>query len=296
MGEPLFILNCMRSYSSLACGMIGQHPQLYGLPELNPFIADTLGMTIAALRLARPRSLDGLYRTIAQLEFGEQTDRSVANAKFWLKRRRSWTMCDLLRHVGRAVSPLRFVEKSPSTVLSEDRLERAFAAFPHAAFLHLSRHPRPTCRSISAIVSSNERPKKGRRRLVSRKDPEDAWLKANLNIMRFSRALPPGQFMHVRGEDLLSQPGRYLAQICEWLDLDLNEEALAAMLHPENSVYARIGPEDAPFGNDPTFLRSPEFRQREIPAASLAGPLEWRDDDRGFCPQTIQAARQLGYH
>ena len=30
----------MRSYSSLVCGMLGQHPSLFGLPEVNLFAAD----------------------------------------------------------------------------------------------------------------------------------------------------------------------------------------------------------------------------------------------------------------
>ena len=42
MRQPLFILALPRSYTSLIAGMLGQHPQAYGLPELNLFTVDRL--------------------------------------------------------------------------------------------------------------------------------------------------------------------------------------------------------------------------------------------------------------
>jgi hypothetical protein len=40
-GRPLFILAPPRSFTSVICGMIGQHPQMYGLPEVNLFAGET---------------------------------------------------------------------------------------------------------------------------------------------------------------------------------------------------------------------------------------------------------------
>ena len=40
---PLFILCPGRSFSSVVCGMIGSHPEMFALPELNLFCADTVG-------------------------------------------------------------------------------------------------------------------------------------------------------------------------------------------------------------------------------------------------------------
>ena len=39
---PLVILCPARSFSSVVCAMLGQHPQTYGLPELHLFITDTV--------------------------------------------------------------------------------------------------------------------------------------------------------------------------------------------------------------------------------------------------------------
>lgn len=85
--------------------------------------------------------------------------------------------------------------------------------------------------------------------------------------------------------------------MCEWLGLDCTEDDLEAMLHPEDSPYAFVGPDNAPFGNDVNFLEDPHFVRRKIPEARLEGPLDWKMDGRknGFSKETIRLARQLGY-
>jgi hypothetical protein len=276
--------------------MLGQHPQLYGLPEVNPFLAETLGKAASILQMVRPRTLDGLHRTIAQIEFGGQTDETITKARFWLKNRQSWSAPDLFRYLSERVGYRGLVEKSPSTVLAEKRLYRARALFPDAYFLHLTRHPRATCKSIHEITAKSREANAGlRQALQDNSDPEDIWRRINLGILRFTDSLPSGQWMHIRGEDLLGNPPRFLQQICEWLGIDYNEAALEAMLHPENSVYARIGPNSAPFGNDPNFLRKPYFTQREIPPQRLAGPAEWRTDGTDFTAETVELAGRFGY-
>ena len=275
--------------------MLGQHPALYGLPEVNPFIADTLGKTVTTLGLVRPRSLDGLYRVVAELEFGDQSERTIELAKAWTQQRRSWSMRELLDHISATIAPRSWIDKSPSTVLSKDGLARARRMFPDAHYLHLTRHPRPTCNSIHTLVSKNRANGLIARRMPKGKDPEESWLRTNLGICRFTAAMPPGQCMTIRGEDLLGDPTTYLLQICEWLGIDSDPDVVESMLHPETSPYAKIGPRSAPFGNDPGYLRNPKFTRRDIPVSHLDGALEWRDDDRRFSSQTIELAHRLGY-
>lgn len=294
--DPLIILTCMRSFSSLACGMIGQHPQLYGLPELNPFIADTLGQAMAALRLTRPIRLSGLLRALAEIEYGEQTDQSVARAKLWLDRRRSWSMKRLLDYISERVAPKIVVEKSPSTSLSMRHLERAVEMYPDAFFIHLTRHPRAVCKSIHALQSANaERGALAGFRQQNVADPEVLWTRTNSNIIRISRQIPSERFIQLRGEDILADPRNYLGQFCNWLGLDFDEASLDHMLHPENSPYACIGPRAAPFGNDPNFLHNPVYENRALAISSLEGPLEWRNDGGGFREESCEIAAYLGY-
>lgn len=291
--QPLFILTCMRSYSSLVCAMLGQHPQMYSLPEQNLFVADTVNKLMKASLLLRPASLNGLARAVAEIEFGAQTEEAVELAFQWLKKRSHWSTQKVFFHFMDAVTPRICIDKSPSTGLTKAFLNRLRRMFPRANFLHLTRHPRPTCRSMYQLsVETNQR--HGGKQTV-KKDQAGLWHRINRNIMDFSRDIPVGQFMHIQGEKLLGEPDVYFPQIVEWLGLDAGEENLALMFHPENSPFAFIGPKNAPFGNDVNFLENPKFQHREIPTASLEGPLEWLPGKKTFNRETLELARELGY-
>lgn len=277
--------------------MLGQHPQLYGLLEVNLFAANTLRGLVRLFRILRPTSLNGLLRTIAQLEYGVQTEDTINFAWDWLNQRLNWSTQRMFYHIAEAVAPRRCVEKSPLTVMRPIFLQRMQRCFPDAHYLHLTRHPRPTCISIQQLVADTDA-KKGRdTHRAEQLDPERLWYQAHHNILEFERSLPPGQMMRVRGETLLSEADRYLPQIEEWLGIESNASTLEAMKHPERSPYACIGPANAPFGNDPNFLKQPHYQPRPITKASLDGPLELqgRRARQFFSEETRRIAGRLGY-
>lgn len=286
---PLFILTSMRSYSSLVSTMLGQHPALYCLPEVNPFIAETLGASVDLLEMVRKRTLDGLYRAVAQIEWGQQTEETLTNARRWVAERRDWTAVHLMGHFATQLAPARLIEKSPSTVLAAERLASAVRLFPQGYFLHLTRHPVATTSSIAKISNYSDG---GRSR---GRDPETSWFEANKAILSIADQIAPGKYLMVRGEDVLTEPDRYLPQICEWLGLATTPQDLAAMKRPEESPYAAIGPLSAPFGNDPNFLRNPHYVARPIAMKPLTAPLDWTQDGRALRPQTQALSCQLGY-
>ncbi|HRY15564.1 MAG TPA: sulfotransferase [Candidatus Competibacteraceae bacterium] len=294
VAPPLFILTCMRSYSSLVCGMLGQHPQLYGLLEVNLLAGDTVGGVVKLFRRIRPTSLNGLLRTIAQLEYGAQTEDTVNAAWDWLHPRMNWSTRRMFEHIAAAVAPRRLIEKSPLNVMRPVFLQRMYRYFPQAYYLHLTRHPRPTCRSIQQMVEETDA-KKGTRR-AEELDPEGLWRRAHENILDFERQLPPGQMMRIRGEDLLSDIDGYLPQIEAWLGIDSTPTTLEAMKHPECSPYACMGPSNAPFGSDPNYLKQPHYQPRPIAEARLDGLLEFRTPRQEvFSEATRRIAQQLGY-
>lgn len=293
MPQALIILTTMRSYSSLVSTMLGQHPQLYGLPELNLFAAQQLQDLLGFSKKVRPNTLHGLLRTVAELEFGNQSAASIQRAAAWLKQRARWSGARMLQHIARRVAPRACIEKSPSTVLRPEFIQNAYRTAPQAHFLHLVRHPRATCNSLHRLVTETDRLAGRQEREL---DPEQVWLDTNRNILEFMDTLPPGQGIRIRGEDLLGEPDVYLPQLCQWMGVRDDEAALEAMRHPEQSPYASIGPPAARFGNDPNFLRNPTFTPREIPEQSLEGALEWTPGDTsGFSADTIRIARRLGY-
>lgn len=286
--EPVFILCAMRSYSSLICAMLGQNPDLYGLPEINLTVADTVGGVIDFYR-ARPHGLHGLWRTVAQLQSGEQTEASIDAARTWIEERRDWTSSQMLAWIEAEVTPRRIVDKSPVTVRSPAMLARLVKMRPGASFLHVVRQPAAVCRSIDKLHEMIDAETGSS--LRSRVDAEQVWLRSNSNVMNFKAMLPPGACLSLQGEAFLAEFETYAPQVCDWLGIRSDREALDAMLHPETSPYAGLGPENARFGNDPNFLENPAFTPRPIEIE----PVEAGVDGRPFNPRVRKIARELGY-
>src|SRR5438105_3191953 len=69
MADPLFILAPPRSFSSVLCAMLGQHPQMHGLPETHLFVDETIERWWGRSSHAKYPMADGLLRSVAQLCF-----------------------------------------------------------------------------------------------------------------------------------------------------------------------------------------------------------------------------------
>jgi hypothetical protein len=296
--HPLIILGSPRSFTSLVCAMLGQHPQMYGMPELNLFIADTLKEFVESLGGYRQIQLHGLIRAVAQLYSGEQTLVSLAMVRRWMVPRLEHSTADIYHELCRKVAPLRIVDKSPVYALHQEYLQRINKAFPNAYFLHLLRNPRTQGESILQIAD-------GAMAVLSDSvdystdpptvDPQLSWYRVQLNIEEFLRSISPVRQMRVLGEELLNSKERHLRAICGWLGVDDGQAALNAMLHPELSPFACLGPLGAHLGNDINFLRSPALRSGHVPCPPLNGPLPWRKDGQGFRPEIMAMAQRMGY-
>lgn len=291
MREPLFVIAPPRSYTSVVGGMLGQHPQAYGLPEVNLSHGDTLGDMWDSILVAANFGTAGLLRLLAELHEGEQTEEAVIRARQWILRRSHWSAAKVFAHFQDAIGPDRMlVDKSPRNTFSVDNLRRLHRIFPRANFLHLTRHPRSQGKSVLDLMKAygDGNPKN---------DPEKTWLRAQTNITAFAGDLATGQYMRIKGEMLLRDPDLYLRQICDWLDLDADNDSISAMLHPETSPFAHIGPPSAPFGNDPNFLTDPALdvdRLARITEPPLEGEIEWKPG-QSFSQPVLRLARQFGY-
>jgi len=240
---------------------------------------------------------DGLLRTLAQLHDGEQTDESISRAREWISARLNWPVRRVFDHIQELVGPRVLVEKSPGIAVHyRDFIERLLQNFPKANLLHLIRHPRGTAESVLNFRAQREalqRVTAGR----AQWDPERVWRVCHQTIITVVDDLPAGQYMRIKGEALLGNLDVYLVQICEWLGLRTDAEAIDAMLHPENSPYAKPGPTAARQGNDPNFMSSPTIdreRLAKIKEPRLDGELSWRPGET-FAPTTRRLAKQFGY-
>jgi len=311
-GGPIFLLAPPRSLTSVACAMLGQHPQLYGLPELQLFAAETIDEWRNICSKASFPMDNGLVRAVAQLFYGGQTEDTVRLARGWLRRRTHFTTGMMLEQIAAKVHPRVLVEKSPSVVYNLDFLYRIREMFPEARFIHLLRHPRSHGESVLKAIreaSSHGFVPQWLQNLASYGnhfrahgmvgeqivDPQRAWYRLNLNICEFLATIRDHQKIRVRGEDLLNQQDSTLRQIAEWAGISADADALERMKHPEESPYACYGPPSARYGNDGFFLDRPALRPDRAQAQSLDGPLTWRDDGAGFSPEVVRLAGQFGY-
>jgi len=134
--------------------MLGQHPELYGFPELGIFAAEKAGgsMAVHGGRGVRgdgmARIRPGLAQAVAELGWGAQGPGELAGARAWLAVRQALDMVDVYDALLDQIAPLRGVEKTPTTLLQAGALDRATDAYPRACFLHLTRHPRTALRSL----------------------------------------------------------------------------------------------------------------------------------------------------
>jgi len=293
MPDPLFIIAPPRSYTSVIGGMIGQHPQVYGLPEVNLSHGETLGEIWNSLSAGLNFGTSGLLRLLAELHEGAQSEEAVIRARHWVQRRVHWSTAKVFAHIQEAVGDKMLVDKSPRNTMRTDNLRRLHRIFPAASFLHLTRHPRSTGKSMLELMKAYAGGESQRAEF----DPEQLWLRSQGHIVEFSHDLALGQYMRIKGEMLLADPLLYLPQICDWLGLSSDAASIEAMLHPETSAFASIGPPSAPFGNDPNFLNAPALdmaRLARITEPSLEGDVDWRPGEP-FSKPVLRLSRQFGY-
>ena len=312
---PVFVLAPSRSFTSIVCAMIGQHPQMYALPETNLLCHETVGDKLEQARHSTHRSTaHGLIRLVGQLYFGAQDEQTVVAARAWLRARSAFTTELLFRTFADTLFPRVVIEKSPSNVNRLQCLQRIRTRFPGARYIHLVRHPRGHGKSVIKAIEHES----ARNRLPSTHwllqiatyrpaqpsgdappddmlDPQHWWYARNLTITEFLRSVPAEQQIRVRGEDVLGEPDETLRAIAAWLGLPTDDAAVEMMKHPERSPYAFIGPPGAKFGNDEFFLRDPALRVNGLNWHSLNGPLDWRGDGEGFRAEVKALAVRLGY-
>jgi len=300
---PIFLIAPPRSFTTLVSGMLGVHPEVYGVPELTIFYRNTLE---ELWRLGRAdtssdtRMRHGILRAVAEIVFGEQSDEAIAGAEHWCARRQYRPVGEVFNELRLLVAPLRLLEKSPDYTLKPQAMENLFSSCPDAQILFLTRHPVGQCKSTLSIndgafpINCNSFAFEDDKAIL---DPQIAWHDMNVNVINFlENTVPATQYLRLKGEVLLAQPEEELKKLCRWLNIRDDDAAVDAMMHPQTSPFANFGPITAMFGNDPNFQRNPYFSKQEaIKMPPLDAPLPWRSDGAKLYPEVVALAREFGY-
>lgn len=304
---PIFVLAPPLSFGSLLCAALGQHPQLYGVADLNLLQAtDMREYWSGQAENVQSRPLvarlflhDGLLRTVAQLYAGEQTFDGIEMAKRWVRVRLARTTVDVHGELRRKISPLRMVESSSAYVTKARFLERLCTAFPKARFIHVLRHPRSHGEALMQKAAfplwAFFQNAIDRRTSVPLVDPQILWHDINVRILDVLDRLASDRYYRIRGETFLSENANTLRRLCKWLGLSTSGRAIRAMMQLEASPFSRIGPVNARHGCDADFLERPSFDWHVACPAKLDGPLSWRPDGATFHPRVSTLARAFGY-
>jgi hypothetical protein len=293
---PVFVLAPARSFTSVVATMVGQHPELAGLPELKLFAYPTIGELEASLppywttRGITHRS-PGLVRALALFEFGDQSLMALAAAREWLHARAHWSGAQVFDVLLAHLAPRAAVEKSPENVAADSTLQNLNTDYPRARYLHLTRHPVTTQASMAGHRERLAVPAT----VGGPMNDIAAWCDVHLRILDFAANLPRRRVLRVRAEDVLNCPVPALRAIASWLSIRVDDDAIDAMRHPEASPFAQPGLNGSGVigGHDPTFLVNPAPRRVNLPLL-LEQPPGWRRSPR-LWRTTIDLARHLGY-
>lgn len=273
--RPVFLLSPIRSYSTVCLALLAGHPDLYGFPEMLLSTAPDVGGLLSE-DLRRPRvpqlwlrsRLTGILRAVAELHEASQAADAIERAESWLRERSDWTTIRLMDHLLGLARPRIGLEKSPDTSETDESLDACISAYPRARFIHLTRHPVTSQRSMHEHMrprwTDNERG------LIV--DSASAWYKTHLRIARKLASLPEEQWLRVRAEDLLRDSDVWLRKICAWLRLECDDRIVARMLDTKEWRFANAGQQGILGGGDYKFLLSPALRPVPAPGPVIFDP------------------------
>lgn len=291
MRQPLIILCPGRSFSSVICATIGQHPECFGLPEVRMFITRTVGEMLDGDQGPGSKLHGvtvGLRRAMAELKYGEQTFDSVIKVDKFLAEHRDWSGGDMFKELCRLAPDRIMVDKSPPNSFP-NKVGLILEAFPDAKYLHISRHP-------TAMARSRHNASEGAARTFRTNNHEDIWKACHRGGLKVAEAVRPDQYMFLHGEWFFEDPAFVLRQICEWLEISTAPEAIEAMLRPEDSPFACVGPGNAKYGNNPGWIENPHLRTGVLPKENMDAPLDFLGTEDVYLSTEVKAmAHILGY-
>ena len=215
----IFVLSPPRSGSTLLRVMLGGNPSLFAPPELELLGFTTLEErrreltgrfsfwlegTIRAVMQIKGCDLEEARKVIEQCEDdGLTTQEFYAQMQGWLEGK-------------------KLVDKTPSYALDMATLRRAEKYFDNALYINLLRHP---CGMIKSFENAKLEQVFFRYKhdYTSREIAEIIWVISQQNILKFLDEIPQHRQLSVRFEDLVTEPEKILAGLCEFLGIEPHE-------------------------------------------------------------------------
>lgn len=288
------------SGAPVLAAMLGRHPDLCAVPELNLGMAPTVKELLHLYNYSQSPVADGLLRAIASLQFGSVDDTGIVQARCWLQAHSESSSSQLLQRLVTSAAPRGLVLHDAESVLRPIELLRLCDMVGDALLIHLVRHP-----WSQGVIAADRLAEhlyiapdyKDHALSPPGLDPQLAWLRANLNVERWVRSARPEQVLMLQWERLVREPEMVLGDLCARLGLRFDSEIAAAMTEYEAWEFWGYGPREAPYGLDAEALETLPDTVLDLAFATplLERGLPWRQDGAGFAPEVLKLATGLGY-
>lgn len=233
--RAVFILSAPRSGSTLLRVMMAGHTALFAPPELYLLSHRDLAARKAWFGRSFASQLEGLARAVMAA-----TGMEAAAAIAAMRRAEDAALpvYDVYRELQSLVAPRLLVDKTPFYAVHPETLAAAEAIFPDAIYIHLTRHPYGMIRSFEKAHLDQlwwprlTGPEGPRLTFHTRQLAEMLWTRIAATTTTFLQAIPKSRQIHVRYEDLVSDPEGELRKICHVLGIEF-EPAMSSPHAPE---------------------------------------------------------------
>jgi amino acid adenylation domain-containing protein/non-ribosomal peptide synthase protein (TIGR01720 family) len=278
-----FILSAPRSGSTLLRVMLSGNPNLFVPPELALMLFEKLEDRRKAFEGREKGWSEGLTRAIMQIY---KCDYIKANQIIEEYEKKDLTVQEFYYQLQELIGNKLLVDKTTTYASNPEVLLRAEEYFDNAKYIHITRHP-------SAMIQSYLNSKLNEvfgagHEFSERENAELFWVLNNQNVTNFLEKIPGNRKYFVKYENLVSDPRKYMVEICNFLEIPFDEE----MLFPYNDKYARmtdgIHPESHMVG-DPRFHEHVEIDSK------LANKWQELPENDYLSDITIHVSKKLNY-
>ncbi|MEB3358629.1 MAG: hybrid fatty acyl-AMP ligase/type I polyketide synthase [Synechococcales bacterium] len=275
--KAAFILSSPRSGSTLLRVMLAGHPNLFAAPELHLLPFATMGDRHH--HLGQSHLGEGLQRSLMALK-GLDAAASEAVVQDWVNR--NLAIADVYAMLQDFAGDRLVVDKSPTYAMNPDVLHHAEAIFAGAKYVHLVRHP-------YAVIESFVRMRMDKLLGAAAANPyalaETIWAQSNQNILTFGEGLGT-RYHPVRYEDLVREPQKILAQICDFLEIPFDPSLLDPYQGDRltDGIHAKS-----------LAVGDPNFQQHHQIEPDLADAWRTLELPHRLSTSTQELAAQMGY-
>ncbi|NOU19595.1 MAG: SDR family NAD(P)-dependent oxidoreductase [Bacteroidales bacterium] len=214
-----FVYSAVRSGSTLMRLILAGNSNLFSPPEMKILMYNTV-KEWAEARHKHTILHGGVLRSFIEL-FGYSQKEALEYLNSLIEK--DTPVSEVYRIIQDKLGARMLVDKSPEYSSSQVILNRAEKIFENPKYIFLIRHPYSV---IDSIVRNRTYTMHMQKVTDPYKVAEETWYAFNSNLLNFFNSINSEKFMLVRYEDLVQSPKPIITNICDFLEIDFEEDML----------------------------------------------------------------------